>query len=119
MDLKSVPWYVWLIPIAVLIIATAKLPYGYYTFARILVCSVAGLVALASWDDGKIARLFAVLLIFVAILFNPLIPIYLTRSTWFYLDIGTAIIFTLHLFAVRLKTRTAQANKDARFEKAT
>ena len=111
MDLKRVPWYVWLIPIAVLIIATARLPYGYYTFTRIVVFSAAGLITLASWDDGKIARLFAVPLILLAILFNPLVPIYLKRSTWFYLDIGAAIIFALHLFLLRLKDSYSRSER--------
>jgi len=36
--------------------------------------------------------------IVVAILFNPLVPIYLSRNTWIPLDIVTAILF---IFAIR------------------
>ncbi len=31
----------------------------------------------------------------VALLFNPVIPIHLTRSTWFWIDIGVGWLFEL------------------------
>jgi hypothetical protein len=38
----------------------------------------------------------------IAVLFNPLMPIYLKRTTWFRIDIGIAIVFAAHLVIVRL-----------------
>jgi len=40
-----------------------------------------------------------VVFIVIAILFNPLAPIYLSRSAWVPLDIMTAILF---IFAIRI-----------------
>lgn len=102
-DLKNIPWYIWIIPIALLLIATMSLPYGYYTFTRWVVCASAIWFAVASWDRGNIGRAFAVILALVAILFNPIAPVYLRRATWFYFDIGVAVVFAAHLLLLRLR----------------
>jgi hypothetical protein len=100
---KSIPWWLWLIPIALLFIATQRMPYGYYTFTRIVVCGFAGFLAVIAWEDeGLASRIWAVTLGLVAILFNPIFPIYLSRAVWFKLDVGIAIIFAAHLAFVRL-----------------
>jgi hypothetical protein len=101
MTTKSIPWYVWLIPVALLLIATARLPYGYYTLTRIVICAAAALFAYAGWNEGQVARSFSVLLGLVAILFNPIIPIHLSRNVWFYLDVAGAAVFAAHLIVVR------------------
>ena len=93
MTTKSIPWWVWLIPIALLLIATARLPYGYYTFTRIVVCAMGALFAFLLWNAGKIGRTLAVTLGLTAVLFNPIIPVHLNRNDWFYLDIIAAAVF--------------------------
>lgn len=105
---KQVPWFVWLIPIAVLLVATAKLPYGYYTFTRLVVCATGSFFAYAAWNDNRIA--WTILLAGVALLFNPIIPVHLTRNIWFYLDIICAGIFAGHLAFVRLQRGDTQRN---------
>jgi hypothetical protein len=92
------------------------LPYGYYTFLRLVVCGSAALAAFESWQEGGTLRAATVLMILVAILFNPIIPIYLKRQTWFYLDICTAIVFVAYTglswwsrrFQARSATKTDQ-----------
>jgi hypothetical protein len=54
------------------------------------------------------SRMWSAILGCVAVLFNPIIPIYLSRTAWHAFDIGVAIILTAHLVFVRL--RRAQAN---------
>jgi len=98
---NQIPWWVWVIPAALLIVATSRLPYGYYTFLRIAVFGFSALVAFLSWENDTFARIWSVAFIGLAILFNPLLPVYLNRGTWFYLDIGAAIIIVAHLLAVR------------------
>ncbi len=67
-------------------------PYGFYTLLRLLVCCVCG------YFVYKI-KLFPSLythkapLVVIAILFNPLIPVYLIRTIWFPIDIGVGIYF--------------------------
>jgi hypothetical protein len=77
MNLKAIPWWLWLIPAAFLVVATARMPYGYYTFTRVVVCGFAVLLAVRGWDDGPMTRIWSVLLALLAILFNPII-----RSTF-------------------------------------
>jgi hypothetical protein len=102
-DIKSIPWWIWLIPVVLLLVATARLPYGYYTFTRIAVCAVAAWLAIVEWNTSRSIRIWLVVFALIAILFNPLIPIYLKRGTWFYLDILTAVAFLAHLGMAKLR----------------
>lgn len=112
MSLKSIPWFVWLIPAALLLIALARLPYGYYTFLRVVVCAVALLIAYTGWKSKTSAQVWSVLFALIAILFNPLFPVHLNRAAWFYLDIASAAVFAVHLLLVRLRQPTEQARAE-------
>jgi Family of unknown function (DUF6804) len=90
--MKSIPRVLWLVPPIVLIIATARLPYGYYTFARIVTSGVAALIAFAGFFERPAVQAWSVPLVLIAVLFNPFLPVHLSRSTWFYLDLTTAVI---------------------------
>jgi hypothetical protein len=103
MQTKSVAWWLWLIPIVILLIAVARVPYGYYTFTRIVVCGSAAFLAFSSWADGGLNKGWAVIFALIAVLFNPLIPVYLKRETWIYFDFGVASIFAAHLGLARLR----------------
>jgi len=67
-------------------------PYGYYILLRWVIFSSSIFVAY-SFYNSKIpvwTFIFGV----VAILFNPIVPIYLSKSTWVVLDfIGATIFF--------------------------
>ena len=77
--------------------AVAEWPYGYYTFLRWLTCIASIFVVFqAFYKNIDWAK---VVFIVIAILFNPIAPIYLSRSTWIPLDIITAILF---IFAIKL-----------------
>ena len=52
---------------------------------------------------GPAFKPWAIALMLIAVLFNPILPIHLDRSTWFYLDLGAAGIFVAHLIFVRQK----------------
>lgn len=102
MQLKSIPWWLWLVPITSLLLAIERMPYGYYTLTRIVVCGFAAGFAYIAWDGGSMSRIWATVLGFVAVLFNPIFPIYLARKTWHPIDIGVAVIFAAHLASARL-----------------
>ena len=76
--------------------AIAEWPYGYYTLLRWITCIASILVAFQAFE--KNIDWAKVVFIVIAILFNPLAPIYLSRSTWIPLDIITAILF---IFAIK------------------
>lgn len=100
--LRAIPWWVWLIPIAVVLIATARMPYGYYSFTRLVICAAAAVIAIFGWIGDPPAHKWSMLFALIAVLFNPIIPIHLRRETWFYWDIATAAAFAAHLVFARL-----------------
>ena len=101
-EVKTIPWWVWLIPIALLLLATARMPYGFYTILRLVVCAFAAVIAFAEWEENVLGRIMSIAFCSIALLFNPLIPIYLKRGTWFYFDIIVAVLIAVHLVFRRL-----------------
>lgn len=68
-------------------------PYAYYTLLPWVTCSAAVIFALSGYSSGKVwaAWVFG----FIAILFNPIAPVYLSRQVWQPIDIGAAILFAV------------------------
>jgi len=96
-DKKYFMKYFIILTIFMLFGAIAELPYGYYTLLRWITCITSILVVLQAFE--KNIDWAKVVFIVIAILFNPLAPIYLSRSTWIPLDVITAILF---IFAIRI-----------------
>jgi hypothetical protein len=92
---------VWIVPAILLVIATARLPYGYYTLARIVTCGIAAWIAIVGFQVVPVIKAWSIALALIALLFNPILPIHLNRSMWLYLDIGAAGMFVAHLIFVR------------------
>ena len=82
--------------ILLLITGIADLHVGiaYYQILRWVVCICSVILAYQNFNSGS--KLF-ILYTFIAILFNPVAPIYLGKSLWKITDIITAIAF-LHAF---------------------
>lgn len=82
-----------------LLLGVMNLPIEYYTFLRIVVTIGTICVILKEHSDGIIWQvIFGVM----AILFNPIIPVYLySKSLWIPLDIVAAILFTIKLFNLK------------------
>jgi hypothetical protein len=99
---KSIPWPVWFVPPILLVAATAHLPYGYYTFIRVVVFGIAGVIAFVGFRDRPLVRVWSIPIALIGALFNPLVPVYLHRQTWFWLDLGAAAVFVAHLIFVRV-----------------
>jgi hypothetical protein len=80
---------------ALLVIALGEHPYGYYTFLRWSVTIAALVVAWVAWHSP--AQIATWLFIGIAVLFNPIAPVYLTRETWRAIDVATAVCFLASL----------------------
>jgi len=76
---------------ALLLLAIFPFPYGYYTFLRLTVFSGGIFFAHQSYRLEQFG--WAIGMVIVAVLFNPLIPIYLSRETWLPIDLICAGIF--------------------------
>lgn len=84
-----------LICTALLFLALLRLPIGYYTFLRITVTIGALLLLHQHWLRSGI-NVWVILFGAVAILFNPILPIYLgDRSLWVPFNIAGGALFAL------------------------
>ena len=95
-----------IIAVIMLLLASTPLPYGYYQLLRFVICGVSMYVAFMAytcWQKMWAAWLFG----FIAILFNPLIPIYLSHKVWQLIDVICAILFICSIFpSIDLKKKT-------------
>lgn len=83
-----------LICAGLLILALADMPAGYYTFLRLAVTLGAVTAVYAEWKGDFTA--WGITFSLLAILFNPLIPIYLyDKSIWMPIDLIAAILFVV------------------------
>jgi hypothetical protein len=98
---EKLPLALWIAAAIVLVVAVFPLPYGYYTFARIATCFACGILAWTCFVSQPSAPAWGVVLLGISILFNPLIPIYLKRQTWFWLDLASAAVILTHMVFVR------------------
>jgi hypothetical protein len=90
-----------LLPAVLLIGATARWPYGYYTVLRLFVCAAALWIAVLDYQRKERVGLWIFALGCVAILFNPIAPAHLTRRLWFFIDLGAAALLAAHWWAQR------------------
>jgi uncharacterized membrane protein YccC len=94
---------IWLAPIALLLLSFLPLPYGYYTFLRITVTGCAGYLAWFEYSNNNSVSLLVAVMTCLMVLFNPIFPIYLPRSTWNCLDFLSALAFVSHLMIVYMR----------------
>ncbi|MBW8015052.1 MAG: hypothetical protein FVQ82_02625 [Planctomycetes bacterium] len=91
-----------LIAAAMLLLALADLPYGYYQLLRLVVCGVSVYIAVTAYSWQKMWGVW--LFGFIALLFNPLIPIHLSREIWQPIDVVCAILFIVMMFVLEKPT---------------
>ena len=94
---------IYLVPAALCLIALFELPYGYYTFLRLVVTVCAGVAGYGCWKNGRIVVAF----VFgaVALLFNPVIPVHLARELWAPIDVLVAGTFAIGWYSLRTTTQ--------------
>ena len=86
--------WIFLIPAAFLIIGIADMPIGYYTFLRIVVCLSSAVIAYDSYSLEEKINFGAALFGVIALLFNPIFPVYLQdKEIWTAINILSAISF--------------------------
>jgi hypothetical protein len=88
---KTAVWFA--LPATLLVMAIFPLPYGYYTFLRIVVTLAAGAAAVVSYRAAGRIQGITVLAVIIAIAFNPIVPVFLTRELWLPIDLLAAGFF--------------------------
>ena len=85
-----------------LFVGMMRLPIGYYTFLRIIVTIVAVAVVIDQNENG--INFWGIIFGIIAILFNPIIPIYLhNKSAWMPIDLLCGILFVIKSFTIKNK----------------
>lgn len=85
--------------IALLLAVVGDWPYGYFILLRFCVCGTAAYLALSAKTlnlSGWQWTMWG-----IALLFNPLIPFYMDRSSWQLLDLVAVPIFLVSAFAIK------------------
>jgi len=85
--------------IALLLAIPSIWPYGYYQLLRWLIAGTAVFLIFIASELEKRAWIWTMAVI--AILFNPIIPIYLSKETWVVIDFIAAIIFFVSIFKIK------------------
>jgi hypothetical protein len=89
-----------------LLLAVLELPYGYYTLLRIIVCIYSALIAVLAYTQDK--RFWVIPLALIALLFNPLMPIYFDKEIWIVLDIVVAVFYLIFSFIGPIKLKPSR-----------
>lgn len=83
-----------------LFIGLLNLPIGYYTLLRIVVTIGSVALVIKEFENGL--NFWVITFGLIAILFNPLIPVYLNdKSAWMPIDIISGIIFIIKSFILK------------------
>jgi hypothetical protein len=90
-----------LIASGMLLLALLRHPYSYYILLRWIVCGTAAYGTFTSIELEKSSWAWG--LGIIALLFNPIIPVYLSREIWAPVDVATALIFVMSIFTIRRK----------------
>lgn len=90
---------------SILFLGAFPLPYGYYTLLRIVAFAVFSWAAYITFDNKE--ELFPWLLVILAILFNPIIKVYLPKEVWMVIDTCSGLV--LIIFSKRI---TVNENKN-------
>ncbi len=87
----------------ILFVGVGMYPYNYYEFLRWVVCVSAFYSAYMFYQSKNIFWVWVFSII--GILFNPIAPFYLARSTWQDIDFITGVIFIIAIFIRRKKNQ--------------
>ena len=92
-------WFTVVAGIMLLLAIPSIFPYGYYQVLRWVVVCVAGYNAYIAYESKN--NTWAIIMGAIAILFNPIFPIFLSKETWVILDLITSIVMFLSIKKIR------------------
>lgn len=90
------------ISILALLFALGSHPYSYYQLLRWFTCGVSCYLAYQTSVNKK--TIWVWIFVIIAILFNPIAPLYFDRDTWTILNIAAAITFIISIFRLELRS---------------
>lgn len=78
-------------------------PYGFFMILRFVVFSTTIYIAWLSYEQQKEKWIW--IFGFLAILFNPFIPIYLNRELWTIIDLITGLFFIITILILKFNRK--------------
>ena len=91
-----------LIPAVLLILAPLiALPYGFYTLLRLIVSVTAGFIIFHNYKGAGGINEITILFALILILYNPIIPVHLSREIWLPINFITSAIYFYGYFKIR------------------
>jgi len=87
-----------IITIVVLLYALERNPYSYYALLKVITCLTLAVGLYISSKHSEIGSMWSWIFIGIIILFNPIFPAHLDKSTWQILDVVVALILFASLF---------------------
>lgn len=93
-----------IIAILLLLWALARHPYSYYQILRWFICGLTAYSAYLTYEANN--KIWAWIFGIIAILYNPIAPIYFSKNTWSYLNVTVAIIISLSIFKMGITDKT-------------
>jgi hypothetical protein len=82
-----------------LFLGVAPLPYGYYMLLRLVACGVFAYAAFLAFERKHNELPWVYILL--AVVFNPIVKIYLPKAVWVFADICAGILLLATAKAVR------------------
>lgn len=79
-------------------------PYGYYQFLRWIIMAVGGYLTFLAYNSER--KIWVWIFGLITLLFNPIIPFYLSKDVWQFIDVIVAIIFLISIFKIKIYERT-------------
>ena len=76
-------------------------PYGYFTLLRFIVCITSGYITYNTYRLSKEFWMYSFGLL--TILFNPIVPIHLSRDMWVVIDFIVAVLMVVSIFKLNFK----------------
>lgn len=100
MDKNSLKIF-FLIPIIILFIAPVfKFPYGFYTFLRLVIFISSCFIVYEIFKTFKKININIIIFSLILILYNPIIPVYLSREIWLPINFVTAFFYIYNYYKV-------------------
>lgn len=91
--------YIKLILSALFLLCLAPMPYGFYSLIRFVAMIAFAIYAYVYYE--KKSNELAIAFLSLAVLFQPLLPIYLGRTLWNIIDVVVAIFLVVLYFKER------------------
>jgi len=91
--------------VALLVAAFTRLPYFFYVLLRVLICTASAYLSTKRYQERQTPWVWTFGAI--ALLFNPVLPVHMTRADWQMINILIAVFFAG--WAVYSMNRAARA----------